>query len=178
MWDDEAHVTPYLGPQTKTSSRVSSANAYAWRPGGPPPASSQGPSSPHPLSPATFRRVHRLRTPEQFRRVYAQGVVCRREGLAVHVAPAPGRRAGPAANRACLGLSIRRADVPTSVARNQWKRWIREAFRRGGAALVPGCDVVVTVDRTARARGGPDAEATLRNLLAQAYDTLRQRGPV
>ncbi|OGX38969.1 MAG: hypothetical protein A3C53_03590 [Omnitrophica WOR_2 bacterium RIFCSPHIGHO2_02_FULL_68_15] len=33
----------------------------------------------------------------------------------------------------------------TSVRRNQWKRWIREAFRRHPAARPPGCDIVVSV---------------------------------
>ena len=35
--------------------------------------------------------------------------------------------------------------VGSSVRRNQWKRWIREAFRRHGSRLPPGTDIVVTV---------------------------------
>jgi len=60
-----------------------------------------------------------------------------------------------------LGLSVRRAVVPSSVRRNQWKRWIREAFRRHGSALPPGCDVVVSVVADTPGRRACEVERAL-----------------
>lgn len=74
---------------------------------------------------------------------------------------------GPQARPPRLGISIRRAVVGSSVRRNRWKRWIREAFRLYGRRLSPGCDVVVSVVKDWPAARYDDVEHTLIAAMAQ-----------
>lgn len=115
-----------------------------------------------------FRRRQRLTAPAHFRQVYAHGQVFRGPGLKVRVAR---RVAGTVAEHARLGVAIRRGTVRTSVARNRWRRWVREAFRTHPEATPRGCDVVVQLVQPVPTRY-QDVEQPLVTLLRQAQETL------
>lgn len=81
----------------------------------------------------------------------------------VHVA-----RPGAGGSRpARLGISIRRAAVRSSVVRNRWKRWLREAFRRHPDLAASGGDIVVSVTQPPAGRRFADVEAAFIHLWQQ-----------
>ena len=81
-----------------------------------------------------FPRDHRVRTREDYARVYKQGEVVADEVLVI-------RGCLSANDRARLGLTVSRK-VGNAVVRNRWKRRIREAFRQVHSSLPP-LDLVV-----------------------------------
>lgn len=134
-----------------------------------------------------LRRAQRLRSPAQFRRAFAQGQTIRCGELDIRVwwppreeaAPRPSPRGLPpvAGQRspepdgpthpARLGIVVRRAVVKSSVRRNQWKRWIREAFRRHQAAIPCHCDIVVHLRQDTTTADYALVERTLVGALQQ-----------
>lgn len=82
-----------------------------------------------------FPKSVRLRRQSEFDRVYGGDVFAADNILVIK-----GVKNGLAVSR--LGLSISRK-VGNAVVRNQWKRRIREAFRRQQSALPLGIDFVV-----------------------------------
>lgn len=81
-----------------------------------------------------FGRQYRVRTQEDFSRVYRHNCVAADEILVIRACRAP-------SDSARLGLSVSRK-VGNAVVRNRWKRRIREAFRLHRAQL-PALDLVV-----------------------------------
>lgn len=86
------------------------------------------------MSEHPFPQDFRVRTREDYSRVYQTGVVVSDEVLVIRACPAP-------RNDARLGLTISRK-VGNAVVRNRWKRRIREAFRLTHPQLPP-LDLVV-----------------------------------
>jgi ribonuclease P protein component len=82
-----------------------------------------------------FPKSVRLRRQSEFDRVYGGDVFAADNILVIK-----GVKNGLAVSR--LGLSVSRK-VGNAVVRNQWKRRIREAFRRQQSALPLGIDFVV-----------------------------------
>ncbi|HEY1066325.1 MAG TPA: ribonuclease P protein component [Pirellulales bacterium] len=76
----------------------------------------------------------RLRRGGDFDRVYAKRCTMRNDALRLFAAPS-------AAGRPRLGLSVSRK-VGNAVARNRWKRLVREAFRHQQSRL-PAIDLIV-----------------------------------
>jgi ribonuclease P protein component len=97
-----------------------------------------------------FMRAYRLRTTAEFRRVYDHRASASDRWLLVFVAP-------NGLQHPRLGLSVSRK-AGNAVARNRWKRLLREAFRLSRPELPQTLDVVV-VPR-------PDAEPALEPLRA------------
>lgn len=82
----------------------------------------------------SFPPERRLRAREDFRRVYARKCVVSDAMLVVHSCE-------NGLPHARLGLSVSRK-VGNAVARNRWKRLLREAFRLHFAKLPAGIDLV------------------------------------
>jgi len=112
--------------------------------------------------PLTFPRARRLRTPGEFKRVYASGRRFGTEFFSVNAQPNQ-------LSCARLGMSIAVRTMGSAVARNRVRRMIRESFRLH-QTIVPAVDVVIGV--RAAARGA--AAAQLRASLEQLWQKLRQ----
>ncbi|HWC89583.1 MAG TPA: ribonuclease P protein component [Pirellulales bacterium] len=114
-----------------------------------------------------FRRDQRLRRPADFKQVYNRGRSVADRSIVVYglASTGPGVR---------LGLSVSRK-VGNAVARNRWKRLLREAFRHSRQQLAPGMDLVVI------ARGSPppltDLQRSLVGLAGQLARKLRLSPP-
>ena len=161
----EEDATAHLKSEAEAAPWIPAADAHADGPGGHSAPAPQRPSPADPLIPQTFRRHQRLTTPQAYRRVYLEGRSLRRHGLDLRVAPPP---AGSSPRAPRLGLSVRRAVVRASVRRNQWKRWVREVFRRHREAVPPGYDVVVSVVQDDPKMTYQTVETTLIAMLGQA----------
>jgi ribonuclease P protein component len=105
-----------------------------------------------------FPPAARLRSPREFARVYETGRSAADGPLVVYAAPAAGGDAGVR-----LGLSVSRR-VGGAVARNRWKRALREAFRAARPRLPAGNDLVVVV-RSPAAPAGAAAARRIEELL-------------
>lgn len=93
----------------------------------------------------------RLRTRREFDRVFTGGIVTHGACVTVHMRPSD----GPCSR---LGTVVSRRKVGNAVARNRFKRLVREAFRGEVTALAGTWDVVVVV-RSPRDDGpGPIAQ--------------------
>ena len=108
---------------------------------------------------ARFRRVDRVRSGKDFRRLGREGR--RRQGGHFVVLAGPGM----APERPRLGLTVSRR-VGRAVARNRVKRRVREWFRRERGRLAPGTDYVVIARRGA-------AELDTRSTWAELEELLR-----
>lgn len=106
-----------------------------------------------------FPRSARLRRPAEFERVYARRRSAAGGPIVLHASPA--LEDGPPR----LGLSVSRR-VGNAVARNAWKRRLREAFREVRDRLPPGQDYVVVV-RPAAVPRGAEGHAWIAGLLVE-----------
>lgn len=112
---------------------------------------------------ARFTRSQRLQDPAEFRYVFEDPV---------HAGDRLVTVLGRANGRACarLGLAVARRRIPRAVARNTFKRIVRESFR-ANQALLAGLDIVVLPKPAAA-----DADrAQLRASIDRQWETLRQR---
>ncbi len=88
-----------------------------------------------------FLKKYRLRLRTEFEAVYEQGLVATDNVLVTHAI-----RNSLGYTR--IGLSIAKR-VGSSPIRNQWKRWMREAYRLNRLILPIGLDVVIRPRRGA-----------------------------
>lgn len=103
-----------------------------------------------------FRRLQRLRSSKDFRRLSREGRrVESRSFVVLSAASLPGDT-----TRARLGITVSRR-VGSAVVRNRVKRYVREWFRRRGDRIPKGKDYVVIARRAAREL---DALRVLREL--------------
>jgi ribonuclease P protein component len=112
-----------------------------------------------------FRPEHRLRSSAEFQRVFA-----RRRSAGDGLLVVYGHENG--LPHARLGLSVSRK-VGNAVARNRWKRLLREAFRLQLGQLPAGIDLVVVP----RAEATPELEplkASLRHLARRVAERLKK----
>ena len=103
----------------------------------------------------------RLKTGEQFQRVYEQGRKTVGRSLILW------HRVGPAERGPRLGLSVS-AKVGGAVRRNRLKRLLREAFRLRRSELPKGLDFVAYPRPGCPWKGRADAERDLFDLLQRA----------
>ncbi|MGA8709120.1 MAG: ribonuclease P protein component [Steroidobacteraceae bacterium] len=109
-----------------------------------------------------FPRTRRLRTPADFKRVYAQGRRISNEFFTVNMLPND-------LSLARLGMSVAVRTMGGAVGRNRLRRMIRESFRLHHS-LLPAIDLVIGVRSAARTT--PPAE--LRSSLEQLWRKLRR----
>lgn len=114
---------------------------------------------------ASFRPHERIKDARDFRRAFDRRKSAGDDWLIVY-----GVENG--LPHARLGLSVSKKKLKTAVARNRFKRRVREAFRLGKAELPPGVDLVVVP------RGGRPLtfEAARRSLPALARIVARRLG--
>lgn len=86
-----------------------------------------------------FRKVHHLRRPAEFTRVYALRCVARQKSLTVFAAP-------NGLEHSRLGLSVSKKHG-SAVIRNRIKRLLREAFRLQRHELPSGLDLVLVPEQ-------------------------------
>ncbi len=87
------------------------------------------------MSDYRFPKRYRMRTMADFRRVFQNHCAAREGPLTVLVAP-------NGLDHPRLGVSVSKK-LGKAVARNRWKRLIREAFRLSRQRLPPGVDLMV-----------------------------------
>ncbi|HEY3809237.1 MAG TPA: ribonuclease P protein component [Steroidobacteraceae bacterium] len=109
--------------------------------------------------PLKFPRERRLRTPADFKRVYAQGRRISNEFFTANTQPnqLPLPR---------LGMSVAVRTMGGAVERNRLRRMIRESFRLHQTLVLP-LDIVVGVRSTARAAPSAELRAGLEQLWRQ-----------
>ena len=88
-----------------------------------------------------FRQIYRLKLRTEFDMVFDRGIVASDSVLVTHAI-----RNSLGYTR--IGLSISKR-VGSSPIRNQWKRWMREAYRLNRHELPIGLDVVIRPRRGA-----------------------------
>lgn len=93
-------------------------------------------------SDARFRRIQRLRLPQEFQLVFTQGQRVNGRYFRLHLRPATAAR---------LGLAVSRKVDTRAVERNRIKRAAREGFRRSHALLLPFDYVLVARREAAQA---------------------------
>lgn len=118
------------------------------------------------MSDQRFTRADRIRRQTEFERVYGANAFAADNILVVQ-----GCTNGLSISR--LGLSVSRR-VGNAVARNRWKRLIREAFRTQREMLPTGIDLVVRPKRGAEANFD-DVRRSLPRLAARVAKRLEER---
>ncbi len=89
-----------------------------------------------------FLKKYRIKLRNDFRLVYDSGTVVSDSTLVIH-----GLRNGRDYSR--IGLSIPKK-VGSAPIRNQWKRWMREAFRLQRVDLPVGIDLIIRPKKDAQ----------------------------
>jgi ribonuclease P protein component len=117
----------------------------------------------------SFAKTARVWRPTDFERVYTARWTAAANGLVLHAAPSA---CTPPVPR--LGVSVSRR-IGNAVARNRWKRRLREAFRRVRCQLPPG-DYVVVVKTRIVPTGAAGARLVEETLVALAGRITSRRG--
>jgi ribonuclease P protein component len=112
--------------------------------------------------PLSFPRARRLRTPGDFKRVYAAGRRIGHDFFSVTAQPNE-------LERARLGMAVAVRAMGGAVERNRIRRLIRESFRLH-QALVPALDIVIGVRPNARGAAAVELRASLERL----WDRLKR----
>lgn len=112
-----------------------------------------------------FLQRHRLKTPADFDRVFANRRSAADEHMVVYSAPSE-------CQHPRLGLVVGRK-VGSAVARNRWKRLIREAFRLNQHRLPMGIDLVVLP----RGKQPPTLMQMQESLLQVSAAAVRKKPP-
>ncbi len=114
-----------------------------------------------------FQKKQRLLRTTDFRRVYAQ-----RQSVAIGPLVMYGAQQVTKLSHARIGISVSRR-VGNAVVRNQWKRRLREAFRKVKTQFSPDLDVVVVVRATGKPATGQNAAMDTEQLLLGLMNRLR-----
>ncbi len=114
-----------------------------------------------------FQKKQRLLRTTDFRRVYAQ-----RQSVAIGPLVMYGAQQVTKLSHARIGISVSRR-VGNAVVRNQWKRRLREAFRKVKTQFSPDLDVVVVVRATGKPATGQNAAKDTEQLLLGLMNRLR-----
>ena len=104
-----------------------------------------------------FQKKQRLLRTTDFRRVYAQ-----RQSVAIGPLVMYGAQQVTKLSHARIGISVSRR-VGNAVVRNQWKRRLREAFRKVKTQFSADIDVVVVVRTTGKPAVGEKLRRTQSN---------------
>lgn len=115
----------------------------------------------------TFRKQDRLRSPNDFKRVYDRKCSVSNPWLIVY-------GLANELSRLRLGLSVSRK-IGNAVARNRFKRLYREAFRLTRADLPSGFDLIV-IPRSAREPTLEDVRRSLQELVPAVVRRLARSG--
>lgn len=116
-----------------------------------------------------FTAAQRLRTPEEYKRVYD---LRRSVGDDCLLLFAAWNELG----RTRLGTSVSKK-VGNSVVRHHWKRLIREAFRLQQHELPTGLDLIVLPRARSETIELPAVQASLKTLLARTVRKWPRPGP-
>ena len=114
-----------------------------------------------------FQKKLRLLRTTDFRRVYAQ-----RQSVAIGPLVMYGAHQATKQSYPRIGISVSRR-VGNAVVRNQWKRRLREAFRKVKTQFSPDIDVVVVVRATGKPATGQNAAMDTEQLLLGLMNRLR-----
>ena len=114
-----------------------------------------------------FQKKQRLLRTTDFRRVYAQ-----RQSVAIGPLVMYGAQQVTKLSHARIGISVSRR-VGNAVVRNQWKRRLREAFRKVKTQFSADLDVVVVVRTTGKPAVGEKAAQDTEQLLLGLINRLR-----
>jgi ribonuclease P protein component len=116
-----------------------------------------------------FQKKQRLLRTTDFRRVYAQ-----RQSVAIGPLVMYGAQQVTKLSHARIGISVSRR-VGNAVVRNQWKRRLREAFRKVKTQFSADLDVVVVVRTTGKPAVGEKAAQDTEQLLLVLINRLRPK---
>ena len=116
-----------------------------------------------------FQKKQRLLRTTDFRRVYAQ-----RQSVAIGPLVMYGAQQVTKLSHARIGISVSRR-VGNAVVRNQWKRRLREAFRKVKTQFSANLDVVVVVRTTGKPAMGEKAAQDTEQLLLGLINRLRPK---
>ena len=116
-----------------------------------------------------FQKKLRLLRTTDFRRVYAQ-----RQSVAIGPLVMYGAQQVTKLCHARIGISVSRR-VGNAVVRNQWKRRLREAFRKVKQQFSEDLDVVVVVRTTGKPASGEKAAQDTEQLLLSLLNRLRPK---
>ena len=116
-----------------------------------------------------FQKKQRLLRTTDFRRVYAQ-----RQSVAIGPLVMYGAQQVTKLSHARIGISVSRR-VGNAVVRNQWKRRLREAFRKVKTQFSADLYVVVVVRTTGKPAVGEKAAQDTEQLLLGLINRLRPK---
>ena len=116
-----------------------------------------------------FQKKQRLLRTTDFRRVYAQ-----RQSVAIGPLVMYGAQHVTKLSHARIGISVSRR-VGNAVVRNQWKRRLREAFRKVKTQFSADLDVVVVVRTTGKPAVGEKSAQDTEQLLLGLINRLRPK---
>ena len=116
-----------------------------------------------------FQKKQRLLRTTDFRRVYAQ-----RQSVAIGPLVMYCAQQVTKLSHARIGISVSRR-FGNAVVRNQWKRRLREAFRKVKTQFSADLDVVVVVRTTGKPAVGEKAAQDTEQLLLGLINRLRPK---